>query len=86
MYSGMFFRYLTQRALYQYVNDEDGKYLTSHGKDIMDYVRTTEARWMTAGGVEEEWDEYLERLDAMGIDEYVQVKQGILDRFQNAGK
>ena len=78
--------YLTQRALYQYVNDEDSKYLTSHGKDIRDYVRTTEARWMTAGGVEEEWDEYLERLDAMGIDEYVQVKQGILDRFQNAGK
>ena len=78
--------YLTQHALYQYVIDEDSKYLTSRGKDIMDYVRTTEARWMTSGGVEEEWDAYIKQLNALGIDEYVQVKQGILDRFQAAGK
>ena len=41
---------------------------------------------MTSGGVEEEWDAYIKQLNALGIDEYVQVKQGILDRFQAAGK
>ena len=77
--------YLTQHALYGYVTDADSKYLLGRGKDIMDYVRTTEARWMTAGGVEEEWNDFLKQLDSLGIDEYVKVKQSILDRFQNAG-
>ena len=41
--------------------------------DISNYCRTQYAHWVTDGGVEEEWDAYINQLKKMNVDELVQV-------------
>lgn len=33
------------------------------------------AKWLAYGGVEEEWDAYVARLESMGLSEYVEIYQ-----------
>ena len=33
------------------------------------------AQWLSQGGVDEEWDEYVARLNGMGLDEYMEIYQ-----------
>lgn len=76
----------TQRFVYNYPTAEESQYMLTKGKDIEDYVRKNQAKWLTEGGIEEEWDEYLKKLKDMGIDEYTQVIQNQIDRFEKYGK
>lgn len=78
--------YLTQRLLYEYQTAEDSKFRLSVGKDIDEYVKTVEARWLMEGGVDEEWDAFQSQLVSMGIDQYTQIMQGMVDRFNKAGE
>jgi putative aldouronate transport system substrate-binding protein len=49
--------------------------------DIMDYVERKYAQWLMDGGIEEEWDEYLEQLQAMGLEDMLEIRQNALDRY-----
>lgn len=49
--------------------------------DIGDYVNTTLANWMLNGGMEDEWDSYVERLNKLGLEEYISILQEALDNF-----
>lgn len=49
--------------------------------EIKEFVKQKEAQWLIEGGIEEEWDEYIEQLEAMGINELMEVYQSGLDRF-----
>lgn len=49
--------------------------------EIKEFVKQKEAQWLIEGGLEEEWDEYIEQLEAMGLNELMEVYQSGLDRF-----
>lgn len=54
--------------------------------DIKDYVSQTAAGWIVNGGVEDEWDTYLQQLDNMGVNDVVAAWQSAYDRYEAAVK
>jgi putative aldouronate transport system substrate-binding protein len=63
---------------------EESEALSIIGAEIGIYVAESRARWITQGGVDEEWDTYLGHLDALGLEEFVQIHRDALDRFRNS--
>ncbi|WP_240468710.1 ABC transporter substrate-binding protein [Gracilibacillus sp. YIM 98692] len=49
--------------------------------DILEFVNQKQASWLLNGGVEEEWDSYIQQLESMGLHELMQIYQDGLDRF-----
>ena len=48
--------------------------------DVDTYVTKKMTEWFANGGVEEEWDTYLQELHNMGVDTYVSIYQAAYDR------
>jgi len=53
---------------------EQAMELASLSTTIYDYVKAQYAHWVVDGGVEEEWDDYLAQLDAMGLQELIAIQ------------
>lgn len=51
--------------------------------DMKDHVDMWVAKFITEGNIDENWDSYLSGLQAINIDEYVAIYQGIDDRARN---
>ncbi len=49
--------------------------------DIDKYVESTRARWITEGGIDEEWDAYIEQLNAMDLERLIQIYTDAYDRY-----
>ena len=49
--------------------------------DIHSYAATKVAQWITEGGVEEEWDAYLQQLENLGLSRYLELYQQAYDEF-----
>lgn len=49
--------------------------------DMFDFVSRKRAEWITNGKIDEEWTAYLEELQRVGLDEWVQIKQEGYDNF-----
>ena len=73
--------YLTQWFIYSYPVDAETQFIQNQGKEIDDYVKITQSKWLMQGGIEQEWDAFQARLKAMGVDEYIKVMQNQIDRF-----
>ena len=58
---------------------EDNDRIADIGSDIIAYNEEKRAEWLARGGVEEQWDEYLAQLDAMGLQEYIEIYQRTYD-------
>lgn len=54
---------------------EEEERLTTLGTDIYTYVESMYAHWVSEGGIEEEWDSYLDRLDQMGLPELLEIQK-----------
>ena len=54
--------------------DEDLSRITAIGTDIYKYVEAQYAHWVVDGGIDDEWDSYIDQLKAMGIDEFLQIQ------------
>lgn len=72
--------YYRKYAIYQYVpsmlmSEEDNDALSLIQTDILSYTNEMRAKWLAYGGVEEEWDAYVARLESMGLEEYVAIYQ-----------
>jgi len=52
--------------------------------DITTLVAEKRAAWIARGGVEDEWDEYVDQLEKIGLDEYVAIYQAAYDRYLDA--
>lgn len=50
-------------------------------KDLMDYVAETFSNWALNGGIEEGWDAYTAKLNQLGLEEWLQLRQQALDAF-----
>lgn len=48
--------------------------------DLFAYVKRKRAEWIANGGIEKEWNEYLDELDRLGLQEWLEIKQSGYDR------
>jgi putative aldouronate transport system substrate-binding protein len=50
--------------------------------DIDAYVTATQATWVTEGGVDEQWNDYIGTLEAMGYNDFIQIQQDAYSTYQ----
>ena len=62
-------------------NDEEQEELSILQTEIGDYVSSTIAGWIVNGTVDDEWDDYLNRLDRLGLPKAMEIYQAAYDRF-----
>lgn len=60
---------------------EESELVSELQADIEEYVKQMYAKWISEGGIDEEWDSYLAKLDSMGLAEYLAQYQSALDRY-----
>lgn len=51
--------------------------------DIDKYVDSTRAKWITQGGIDDEWDDYVNQLNKMGLEKLMKIYQDAYDRYSN---
>lgn len=51
--------------------------------DIDAFVSSNQATWVTSGGVEEQWDSYIDQLDSMGYDQFIQIQTDAYNTYQS---
>ena len=67
-----------------YTSDEDVNRLTELRTDILNTVSVNKAKWITGeADIEADWDAYVESLNKMGVDEFVEIMQKSYDAFIN---
>ena len=59
--------------------EEDNDQIALIGNDIIAYAEEMRAKWLAHGGVEDEWDAYIQRLNTMGLEEYTEIYQSTYD-------
>lgn len=51
--------------------------------DIDTYVDSTRAVWVTEGGIDEGWDDYIAQLNAMGLERLIEIYTDAYNRYVN---
>lgn len=54
--------------------------------DIEAYIDTTRAKWITEGGIDEEWDAFVKQLDSMGLEAMNEIYMGAYTRYVESQK
>ena len=62
-----------------WLTEEDGKQVAIYRTDLDAYILDCFARWVTTGGIDEEWDAYVTKLSEMGADDLVNLYQSYYD-------
>jgi putative aldouronate transport system substrate-binding protein len=62
--------------------EEESRELAILATDINNVLTQQSAVWVTSGGVEREYDAFIQRLNSMGLARMVQIYQTAYDRFQ----
>lgn len=52
--------------------------------DIKRYAEQMKASWILNGGIEEEWEGYLQKMKDYGLDEYLEIKQKYFDAYRKS--
>ncbi|MDR1542395.1 MAG: extracellular solute-binding protein [Clostridiales bacterium] len=60
--------------------EEESEELATLGADLDSYVSQSRIKWVTEGGIDEDWDAYLQQLKNMGLDRFVEIKMAALAR------
>lgn len=63
---------------------EDTKLVSQYDTDITKYAQQMKASWILNGGIDEEWDEYLQKMEAYGLSDYLAIKQKYFDQYQQS--
>ncbi len=74
-------QYQTQSSLFLRPNASESKFILSTGKDIDDYVTKVKVKWLTEGGIDAEWDNYVKELDKLGLAKYQETIENIVTRM-----
>lgn len=54
--------------------------------DIAAYVTTMQAKWVTEGGVDEDWDTYIKTLNQMGFEDFMKIQNDAFEAYQESSK
>ncbi len=65
-----------------FMSVEDNNIVTQYDTDIRRYAEQKKAEWVMKGGIEEEWDNYLRRMEEYGLSKYLAIKQKYFDEYQ----
>ena len=49
--------------------------------EVLSYVNQQYAHWVTEGGVDEEWDAYIDQLNKMGVNDLIQIHLDAYARY-----
>jgi putative aldouronate transport system substrate-binding protein len=60
---------------------DDMKQLNAIDADIRKLVTETQAKWITQGGIEADWDGYLKKLENLGLSKMLKIRQAGYDRL-----
>jgi putative aldouronate transport system substrate-binding protein len=63
------------------MSPSDMKQLNAIDTDLRGLVLKTQAKWITQGGVEADWNDYLKQLDSLGLKTMLQIRQAAYDRL-----
>ncbi|SEL71617.1 carbohydrate ABC transporter substrate-binding protein, CUT1 family [Paenibacillus sp. cl141a] len=75
--------YAVKEILYNFnFTLEETDVMSSIGKDIQDYVTEMEAKFVNGSASFSQWEEYVNTLNKMGLDRYMEVYQAAYDRYQ----
>lgn len=58
--------------------------LATLGADIGSYVTTMRAKWVSEGGIDEEWDSYIEELNRMGLETYMHIHTDAYNTYKTS--
>ena len=64
-----------------YFTLEEAQDMIQLSSDIGGHIARTTARWITQGGVEDEWDEYLATLESLGLARYIEIYRNTYARY-----
>lgn len=64
-----------------FMSQEDSVQLAQYETGIKQYAEQKKADWILKGGIEKEWDSYLKKLDDLGLQKYLSIKQKYLEAY-----
>ena len=64
-----------------FMSQEEAEALARYETDLKQYAEQKKADWILNGGVDEQWAEYMEKMNSLGLEEYLKIKQKYLDAF-----
>ena len=65
-----------------FMSIEDTNKVSQYDTDIKKYAEQKKADWILNGGVDQEWDAYLDKMEKYGLSEYLAIKQRYFDQYQ----
>ncbi len=69
-----------------FMSIEDTNKVSQYDTDIKKYAEQMKASWILNGGIDQEWDAYLEKMEDYGLSDYLAIKQKYFDEYQNSLK
>lgn len=63
---------------------EQLKTLSTLYTDIVTYVQSMQTTWVAEGGVEEQWDTYMETLKQMGYDDFMKIMNDAYENYMSS--
>lgn len=67
-----------------FMSIEDTNRVSRYDTDIKKYAEQMKASWILNGGIDEEWDVYLKKMEDYGLEDYLSIKQKYFDTYLKA--
>ena len=64
-----------------FMSNEDTETVSNLQADLQTYMNTQKANWIMNGTTDAEWNEYLNKLEAYGLSDYLGIMQKYLDAY-----
>lgn len=64
-----------------FYTDEQNQVISTYWTDILTYVNKEQAKWITEGGIDKDWDEFVSTLQSMKFDVVMAAHQEAYDTF-----
>ncbi len=80
----VYFEEMNSKYVYPnvFMSIADTNKLSQYDTDIQKYAEQKKADWILNGGIEEEWDSYLKKMEQYGLSDYLKIKQKYFDQYQ----
>ena len=63
------------------MTQEDIELFTQYETAVRQYAERKKAEWILNGGIEKEWDSYLDEMEKLGLSKMLEIKQKYLDEY-----
>lgn len=70
----------TPYPMVMYTKDESAQ-LPTLTTDIESYIKTSRAKWITQGGIDQDWDAYVKKLNDMGLQKLMKIYTDAYTRY-----